>query len=312
MTSKLTSIEATIPVMAYGNVKAVVETDNEQEAFALLSDLSNKVGNAEFASKLSPKGEATPTTQNLETYSFGGLEVQFDPVSHTYYAPTPNYLSGSAYADSLVKEFPRQFMAERAAKGDATPEDLLGIWDMKGEVSTLFGSSVHKAMELYYKHAKLSKDIGGDDKIRPKLPLLYSMVNEATVVLNLFFGEDIAKSSEYTCVPELFVASKINDDTTHLGFIDLAIFNKDTKEVTLVDYKTNADIDKKENFHPGVLPEGTPPTTLSKYWYQLSFYADIMKRNGYKVKELVILHIQDNSTELMTHKPIKLEFDYES
>lgn len=43
MTSKLTSIEATIPVMAYGNVKAVVETDNEQEAFALLSDLSNKV-----------------------------------------------------------------------------------------------------------------------------------------------------------------------------------------------------------------------------------------------------------------------------
>lgn len=311
MTSKLTSIEATIPVMAYGNVKAVVETDNQQEAFALLSDLSHQVGNSEFASKLNTN--AVKSVVDTETHTFGDITVQFDPVSHTYYAPTPNYLSGSAYADSLVKEFPREFMAERAANGDATADDLLNIWNMKGEVATLFGSSIHKAMELYYKYSKLSKDIGGDSKIRPKLPLLQSIVNETTVEINKYFGEDIAKSSKYTCVPELFVASKINDNITHLGFIDLAIFNRRTKEVVILDYKTNADLDKKENFKDKApIPADTPNTTLTKYWYQLSFYADILKRYGYKVKDLVIVHILDGSTQVLSRKPIKLEFDYES
>ena len=186
------TIEATIPVCSYGNIHAKVE---------------GKGGNfEEFKNSHMPEIESmfktygeTPVKFSdgvfVKVHTFTGEDILYDTLNHKYKDLDGNELiSATTYKKKFEKPFDVVKMSEAVAKKYGVEASIIrDMWERNSEISTTFGTAIHKAMEQYW----LSRGNRCDDKEYhlPKHPLLRSAV------------DTFPKEGKKFVKPEIFVSN---------------------------------------------------------------------------------------------------------
>lgn len=255
------SITATIPVtgQSYTDLRPTISASSIDEYREELAKVGKLAGNDAFVHRISQ------SKAGKEKIIVGDDVLYFDRDAHEYEDEQGNkYWTGSTWAAQFEKPFDPQLIAPKVAeKKLCTVEEVIAGWDMKSEVSLSYGTTVHKALECGIKYNEL-----------PNNPHLATLVQDYL---------DMTHEDEQ--VSEQFVV-----DSAHkmCGTIDVLV-NNGNKHVTIRDFKTG-DIYKKTALTPRAkeLWPDLENKTISIYQLQLSFYAFILKQQGYTVSGLEI------------------------
>lgn len=225
--------------------------------------------------------------------TFTGEEILYDDISHTYKTlDNKLMLSGSYYAENFTKDFPKDHVLRALEAKWGVPADILDdIWSMSGDISTSFGTSIHRGLELAHKYwhigSGISKQKGLDyNYCLPKHPVVRSIV-ECFVDE---FGTD--------ALPEVFLS-----DTERLmcGQVDrLEIINEEDKICRVQDYKTTLDKDSKGELTPVLSAE-----KIREYQHQMSFYSHILIKGGWTV-EGIDLFVYDFNQHKWLKTPLEV------
>lgn len=255
------SITATIPVtgQSYTDLRPTITASSIDEYREQLAEVGKLAGNDAFVHRMvqNKAGKEKIITDQGDLY--------FDHEAHEYEDEEGNkFWTGSTWAHQFEKPFDPQLIAPKVAeKKLTTVEKVVESWDMKGEVSLLLGSTVHKALECGIKYNEL-----------PNNPYLATLVQDY-----------LDQTHDDDQVSEQFVVSM---EDKMCGTIDVLV-NKGNKHVIIRDFKTG-DIYKKVTLTPEA-KEFWPDLQakmISLYQLQLSFYAHILQAQGYKVDGLEI------------------------
>ena len=247
-------VQFTIPVsgLQYTDVRPVIAGEDWAGIRAEAQKIAESVGNEKLAERLGGVAGAK---------QIGNTGVMFNEAEHTYSKNGLPYLSGSTFAHMFEKEFPRETIAQKvSAKNGNEIEDILASWDAKGEISTQYGTLIHKCIETFILY-------GADAK--PNNQYLADIVDDWDTVFDDLLGVSGA--------PERFVYDDIHQLCGVADFVD------NTNHV-LYDWKTG-DIHKKAQHTLGI-DNANDPTAL--YTLQLNFYRYIIEQNGGKINKLVI------------------------
>lgn len=255
-----TKIEATIPTTQYGNIRPVFELEEEDDFDSVVTNLKylwNRFGET-------PLKDKQGGGKRIETYT--GEVVFFNEDTHTYTDENGKVLlSGSKYAESVSPKFDLAMMLPKTASAWGVLEDQLGdLWKMNADVSTSWGSAIHKALEIYHVHGQMGEVIKSkkeleENYVLPKNKFLRQIV------------ESFVSQFGSTAISEVVVSDVANG---MVGTID-RLEEKDGA-FRVGDYKTNYDMDDKK---------------ILKYQHQLSFYAHILQNKGMKVSGLDLYYL---------------------
>ena len=247
-------VQFTIPVsgLQYTDCRPVIAGEDWASIRAEAQKIAESVGNEKLAERLGGVGGAK---------QIGNTGVMFNEAEHTYSKNRLPYLSGSTFAHMFEKEFPRETVAQKvSAKNGNEIEDILASWDAKGEISTQYGTLIHKCIETFILY-------GADAK--PNNQYLADIVDDWDTVFDDLLGVSGA--------PERFVYDDVHQLCGVADFVD------NTNHI-LYDWKTG-DIHKKAQH---TLGKDFPNDQLSLYTLQLNFYKYIIEQNGGKINKLVI------------------------
>lgn len=242
---------------SYTDVRPLIEGENWEDIKEVATNIARSIGNEKLAATLDNNkvGFEKIVTQQGDLY--------FNKDEHTYEDKDGNkFWTGSTWAHQFVKDFDPQFVAQKVAdKKLTTVDNVLEGWDMKGEVSLLYGTTLHKALECGIKYNEL-----------PNNPHLATLVQDYLDMTH----EDEQVSEQFVC----------SFEDRMCGTIDVLV-NKGNKHVVIRDFKTG-DIYKKvqlteqaKEFWPDLKAQ-----MISVYQLQLSFYAYILTKLGYRPEAL--------------------------
>lgn len=273
------TISATIPVAQYANltpsIEVEAETLEEAEKLVLPYIESLSARYAEEGKSLTPRGAELKRVKLVSP--IGGGYAFYDEASHTYIDSNgKKYVSGSEFAEKFKTPFPAEIAAKNCEKKyDLKQQQILDLWDIKGDAASGFGTAMHAALECYGKYSQ-----AGENAL-PKHPFMKK------VVLDFFNGRD-AENALY----EPFIADM---NTLKCGQIDrLLIVDKDKKICRVQDYKfTEAIKEESPNKKLKAPFNVLPPCELSKYQLQGSFYASILQSLGWTVEGIDIFNWVD-------------------
>lgn len=251
-------ITATVPTGQYANIMPEIEVEAgtyeeaKKEAMQRLEDIWKEYSVVPLKTNSSNRGKRVEC--------FIGGYVNYDDLTHTYTNDKGEvYMSGSQYAKSLEKPFDMEKISQAMAdKFGVDAKDLRAMWKLKGEISTGFGTAIHKALELYGRFNGLAETIEKTTNLHDH-PVIKKAVES-------FYVSHKGEEARH----EVFI---VDHEAKRAGQIDRLLITGD-KKCRVQDFKTNADITK----------------SLPSYWVQLQFYADIMTANGWTVEGLDIFH----------------------
>lgn len=231
------------------------------------------------------------------------------------------YLSGSKFPEQFYQEFVSKDMLEAIKKKydltDAEVKQLEAMWECNGNASTNFGNSIHYAMENYDRNFQLGDKIKsvkefktkppviGENKALSRNPVLRKIVKD----FHEKFGGDYVRFSEEFIWDKEF---KLCGSIDRIKVVDLK-----KRIIRIQDFKTDADINEAKYqltsspFY--ALTQGDNPTMgktlLDYHWLQLSFYAFILNRAGWKVEGLDVYWM--NGEKLVTGENPWEEFSHD-
>jgi hypothetical protein len=202
----------------------------------------------------------------VEIESFTGEKVLWSEYLHICTDLKGNELmGGSTYASLNEKEFDSDRIAEAwAKKNKLDKDDVLDYWNDLKLISQEYGTSVHRAMELYCKHWEKM----GHEEALPRVPHLKEAVKKYLKV-----------SDFKNCIAEPLITDV---EKGMSGWIDTLRFIDD-KTVIIEDYKTNTFKDDKSYYSKW-------PSKLKLYKRQFDYYGTILENHGYTVKGSVLWH----------------------
>ena len=257
---KIESITATVPVtgQSYTDLRPTISADSIDEYREMLAEVGKLAGNDAFVQRMSQN-----KTGKEKIITDTGV-LYFDKASHAYEDEEGNsFRTGSTWAGQFEKPFDPQLIAPKTAeKKLTTVENVIAGWELKSEVSLSYGTTVHKALECGIKYNEI-----------PNNPHLATLVQD---YLDMTHDDDQAS--------EVFV---VDMEDRMCGTIDVLV-NKGNKHVVIRDFKTG-DVYKKCTITPEAKERwNLESKIISIYQLQLSFYAHILTKMGYKVDGLEI------------------------
>ena len=248
-----------VPNQSYTDCRPTIQGKDWADIKGLAAEIAHSIGNEKLATTLSnnKRGKEKICTDQGCLY--------LDRTTHEYEDEDGNkFISGSAWAGQFEKPFNAELIAPKVAEKKLTTVDqVLAGWEMKGEVSCDYGSVVHKAVECAIKYNEL-----------PNNPHLLALAQDAL---------DLLKDAEVSS--EQFICSF---EDKACGIVDI-LMNLGNKRVKIIDLKSS-DLDKKIQLTPEakeLWPE-LANKLISIYHLQLSYYAYILTKMGYKVDSLEI------------------------
>lgn len=248
-----------VPNQSYTDCRPTIQGEDWADIKGLAAEIAHSIGNDRLATTLSnnKRGKEKICTDQGCLY--------LDRETHEYEDEDGNkFISGSTWAGQFEKPFNAELIAPKVAeKKLTTVEKVLEGWEMKSEVSLSYGTTLHKAIECAIKYNEL-----------PNNPHLAALAQDA---LDLIKGQEVS-SEQFVC----------SFEDKACGIVDILV-NLGDKRVKIVDIKTG-DIYKKISLTDQakeLWPE-LQQKTISIYQLQLSYYAYILTKMGYKVEGLEI------------------------
>lgn len=209
-------------------------------------------------------------------------DIEFIEYNHTYlHKPTTKFLTS---VSKKYKAFETPFDLSIAkwsarAKG-VTEEEILFEWKEKGRISAERGTRIHKFAEDYYI----------DNSLQPS--------DDAERGVIEFFKDH----PNYVIIDQEVIL--FNKEFNYAGTMDLLIFDLDSEDFILLDWKTNADLHKNFKKQKLLKPfEHYLQTPLNLYKIQLNLYDMCMEEKGFDISKRIIIWL---SKDGMTNKNYQL------
>ena len=210
-----------------------------------------------------------------------GVKVVYNDLAHTYTNEGKELVPVTKYIKKFFKEFDAIAVSKTCENSwGVSQKDILNLWESNKDLSALFGTAIHRALEHYETHKSVGQIISdkrdtGENYALPKHPLLKSIIQEF-VAINPIKGEVIT---------EVLLSDVSIGICGHADRV--VILDWDKKIARIGDYKINVEADVKSS-KDKVLPpfDYLPSTKISKYQLQLSVYANMLQRCGWEVTGL--------------------------
>ncbi|MGB5217363.1 MAG: PD-(D/E)XK nuclease family protein [Smithella sp.] len=197
--------------------------------------------------------------------------ITFEPRYHTYQDNHgQKYLSGTQLLKKFTPKFDAVAVSEKCAAGKnpkykgRSPEEIRQEWKSEGDRGRSEGENFHAYVEARLFNLPAPKPISerceklfvqGDDALR-KLQKRFMFIDAEMMVFS----------------PELGIA----------GQIDLVMFDQNTNEMIVLDWKQNREIDTENNYQNLLPPiDHLQSAALHQYTLQLSLYQFLLEREGY-------------------------------
>lgn len=281
MKIKSYKLSAVIPTVQYGNIQPSIEMEGEDitEMKEVGLDHIKELHSRFSAVELKEVMKDVVSSHKMKSWN-EDLEVDFDPIKHSYVYGGKVLESGSNHASSFYKKFDAVNIAKNCESSWGVPsEDIQGMWKSGGEVSRDFGSAIHKALEHYFNYREIAMKIAEkkedkEDRAMPKHPILKKIVTEFI---------ELAKI-ESTVVSEAFVTDVKNGKC---GQIDqLIIIDEKKKICDIHDFKINVESETESSNDKAKEPyDVLPNNKLTKYYIQMKFYKEVLEATGWTVKK---------------------------
>jgi hypothetical protein len=207
------------------------------------------------------------------------IEVEFDEVQHKYFHKGKNLTSATTYIKKFYKPFNAELIAKNCEKSWKVPaKEIQAMWKSNGQIASSFGTVVHNALEHYDTHKAIAETIEKNAKKKdvalPKHPFLQEVIKSFYALDSHFTGQ---------VVPEALITDVKGG---YCGHADRVLITGD-KTCRIQDYKVNIDANKEDKNEKPLKPyETLPPTKLTKYRLQMSFYANMLQKSGWTVEGL--------------------------
>ena len=182
-------------------------------------------------------------------------------------------------ATTFISQFFEKFEAERIAKKlvssspkymGMTVEDVLAMWKESAD----YGTKVHEELENHILHQDSLKE--------PKAVQGMNWLNKYKM------------KSNFEVYPEVIIYS---EELRISGTIDLLLFDKNSNNYIIMDWKTSKKIDTKSYKNKrGILPESAniEDSKFNHYALQLSLYRYLLEEYyNIEVTQHLILHLKD-------------------
>ncbi len=182
-------------------------------------------------------------------------------------------------ATTFISQFFEKFEAERIAKKlvasspryrGMTVEDVLAMWRESAD----YGTKVHEELENHILHQDILKE--------PKAVHGMNWLNKYKM------------KSNFEVYPEVIIYS---EELRISGTIDLLLFDKNSNNYIIMDWKTSKKIDTKSYKNKrGILPESAniEDSKFNHYALQLSLYRYLLEEYyNIEVTQHLILHLKD-------------------
>lgn len=221
-----------------------------------------------------------------------GIEITFEEKSHKYWSKigdkTIYYTSGTTFVHRFVPEFDEMRVSELVAKKRGiTQKEVLDEWHRKRDESCYFGTKVHETAEDVLN--------GRPFRNTPQNPKEEIVFGRAKAFANKFKNElDILGVEQIVFDHRLKIA----------GTIDLLARSKKDGSVLVLDWKTNAEIKKENDFEKCLDPIGhLDNCNFWHYALQLNLYQFLLTFGGYYPKDTkfkrAIIHINTDMAEVI-------------
>lgn len=285
---------AVIPTVQYGNLQPKfemeVDEDGVREGMLTLESNIQALWDKYGEKPLVTHGEALGSTQDdfVTIVPFVGQSFLYSDSRHEYRTLDGKpMLSGSAFAEQFTKPFNKDLILPKFAKKHGVDEkEIEDMWRTKADVSTTFGTAIHKALEFYGNHHQTIAKTQGTFEIHPVL----------MPIVKAFYDSQ----PKTHAIHEVFI-----EHNGKVGQIDRLVITA-TKGYTcwIEDWKTNGDMNKGSG--KMLAPyEDLDDTAINHYRLQLSFYKQIMEGNGWTVEGLKLHHFT-GTWETMEIKEVKV------
>lgn len=220
-----------------------------------------------------------------KAYHPDGSCILFNEAEHKYTVNGKQFISATTVLGQFFPKFEADKIAYFVAKREGrTKEDVLQEWEDKKNDACDFGNAVH----LYAERKLMGGAIPRPKNEREK--------NAFQLVEKYIKG----LLKDYVVIEaEKIVFSKRHGVS---GTIDLVLQHKKSKNICLLDWKTNKKIQKKNSYSKPAFPpiEELNDSNFTKYMLQLNLYKYILETEGYidgEVDNMILLHIRPSSTK---------------
>jgi ATP-dependent exoDNAse (exonuclease V) beta subunit len=215
-------------------------------------------------------------------------KVQFNVEAHSYEFEGQKLCPVSTWYKSFFPKFESDKIAEAIARREqkqglsTTKEDVLARWTLVADN----GTETHAQIEKYIKKKNKPRDFKAQQGIQA-----------FRKIKNMFAPRSRAYPEVILHDVELGLA----------GTTDLVL--KVGKKVILVDWKTNKEI-KKDGYGNAFEPiSDIPNANFYHYTLQLSTYAYMLERQGYKVQKCILAHLKEDGFELYELNNLKYSIE---
>ena len=239
--------------------------------------------------KLITKKDCTCINPVVKEKSFNEeVILDYDKVGHVYNYNGKQLKSVTEYLKKYYGKFELELIAKVCGKSwGVEPQAVIDLWDSNKDISSLFGTAIHDALEHYEKFSNLggviSKTREQDENYAlPKHPLLKRIILEF-IKINPIKGQVMAEVL-------------LTDIKSGLGgrADRLVILDREKKICRIGDYKINVESDKIEkNLKPFEPFNTLPANKITKYQIQLSIYANMLQKAGWTVTGLDVYVYED-------------------
>jgi len=159
-------------------------------------------------------------------------------------------------------------------------QDILDEWDLNAEISSLYGTSIHKGLEYFIRFQKFTK-----------LPHIENAVTQ------------FSKKYQWEKLKSEIVVE--DDELLISGTIDvLEVLDKN--RVNIIDLKTNYELNKAG--HGKLLNpfDSLDNNKINKYRLQLSTYKELVERKGITVENILLEHWNGETLETIKLEPLEI------
>jgi len=240
-----------------------------------------------------------------------GDTITFNDRWHQYKSvkfPKKKFVSGTKFLGKFFAPFARDEISMKyAKKHDMKQEDVLTMWDRKGEVGRECGNLIHNYLEarllgktISHKDAVFHPDKDISDAAAKKIKHADTALEEVLDTFDVLQAEKIVASLKWNVA----------------GMIDLFLRHKKNNHLCFGDWKTNAKINLTNPWQQGLYPlKHLDDCAYSKYAIQLNLYQKIAVQEEYIIDDDLenidrqIFHIRDDGYKIYLVQDLQKEID---